>query len=268
MRRSKVRELNKVREQTILSVERICKSFKDDNGGIQHVLQGMSFKLQAGTVTSLLGASGCGKTSLLRILAGLDTSDSGEVQGDMTRPGPRIGFVQQGERLLPWRSLVQNIGLGLELLGKSKATGEQAALGALEQVGLKDFATKYPANISGGMTQRVLLARAFLTQPMLLLLDEPLGQLDIVARKQLAEIIRRYVRSSGAAALLVTHSVEEAVFISDVVLTITPRPARVFERFDLVEDEGMAVSGVLSRRECFSVIQRSLLSTLGENGRE
>lgn len=103
---------------------------------------------------------------------------------------------------------------------------------------------------------------------MLLLLDEPLGQLDILARKQLAEIIRSYVRTSGAAALLVTHSVEEAVFISDVVLTVTPRPARVFERFDLVEDATGAVEGALLRSECFGAIQRSLLSTLGEDSRE
>jgi ABC-type nitrate/sulfonate/bicarbonate transport system ATPase subunit len=248
----------------ILSVEDICKSFDDHDGRKQKVLEGVSFELQAGTITSLLGASGCGKTSLLKILAGLERADSGIVRTDIRRPGPKVGYVQQGERLLPWRSLVGNVGLGLELLGEAGEKGRQLALEALDQVGLREFAMRHPAHISGGMTQRVLLARAFLTQPMLLLLDEPLGQLDILARKQLAEIVRGYVRSSGAAALLVTHSVEEAVFISDVVLTVTPRPARVLDRFQVVEEGQPLSERVVQRGDCFGVIQRALLNTLGE----
>jgi NitT/TauT family transport system ATP-binding protein len=263
-----VSELDRMKDSSLLVVDQICKSFTDHNDQDQHVLNGVSFELQPGTVTSLLGASGCGKTSLLRIIAGIERADSGSVRAAIERPGPRVGFVQQGERLLPWRSLVHNVGLGLELLGESKRSVEQLALRALDQVGLADFATRYPVHISGGMTQRVLLARAFLTQPSLLLLDEPLGQVDIVARKQLAEIIRRYVRSSGAAALLVTHSVEEAVFISDVILTVTPRPARVAERFDVADEEGMLMSRVLQRSDCFGVIQRALLSTLEPTVRE
>jgi NitT/TauT family transport system ATP-binding protein len=129
-------------------------------------------------------------------------------------------------------------------------------------VGLAAEANLYPSQISGGMVQRTLLARAFLTKPLLLLLDEPLGQLDIIARKDLATIVQRYVRKSGAAALLVTHSVEEAVSISDTVLTLSRRPATISERFALTAHALGQGESLLESKNSYEVVQRALLRAL------
>ncbi|MEN9846708.1 MAG: hypothetical protein RIS36_1855 [Pseudomonadota bacterium] len=249
----------------VLEARDIRKTFRDHSGCDVYVLGGVSFDLEAGTVTSLLGASGCGKTTLLRILAGLDFVDSGSIKALVDLPGPQVGFVRQGDRLLPWRTLLGNVSLGLELLGVSKGEASLASLQALSSVGLADYAEWFPRQISGGMTQRILLARALVSRPALLLLDEPLGQLDIVARQELASIIRGYVRATDAAALLVTHSVEEAVFISDSVLTLSLRPARVSERF-VLRDAQVSVDGTqgINREEAFATVQSGLLKALRE----
>jgi ABC-type nitrate/sulfonate/bicarbonate transport system ATPase subunit len=177
-----------------------------------------------------------------------------------------LGYVQQGERLLPWRTILGNVALALELLGTSKREAESLALEALKNVGLSDVALRYPAQISGGMTQRALMARAFITNPTLLLLDEPLGQLDIIARQELAAIIQGYVRSRGAAALLVTHSVEEAVSISDTILTLTRRPSTISERFVLTENAAKSGEEVVDPETSYEVVERALLRALKDRG--
>lgn len=244
----------------------IWRSYTDQDGVSASVLEGIAFSLGAGTITSLLGASGCGKTTLLKIIAGVEPPERGEVVSSVELPGPKLGYVQQGERLLPWRTLLGNVALALELIGRSKKSAVESAQQALRDVGLSEYATLYPEQISGGMTQRVLLARAFITQPKLLLLDEPLGQLDIIARKELATIIRNYVSSNHAAALLVTHSVEEAVFISDTVLTLTRRPARICDRFSLT-NLGIAEGEIaLNSDNSFEIVLGSLMRALGQEG--
>ncbi len=252
----------------LVTARDIWRSFKDRSGATTPVLEGLTFSLSAGTITSLLGASGCGKTTLLKIVAGLDRPDRGEVVSNIELPGPKLGYIQQGERLLPWRSLLGNVALALELIGVSKQEAEGAAHQAVADVGLHDFAQCYPEQISGGMTQRVLLARAFITKPSLLLLDEPLGQLDLIARKELATIIRRYVTTHQAAALLVTHSVEETVFISDTVLTLTRRPARVCDRFSLTTLAARDNSVTINPESAYEVVHRSLLNALEQPGAE
>jgi ABC-type nitrate/sulfonate/bicarbonate transport system ATPase subunit len=252
----------------LVTASDIWRSFKDRNGETTPVLEGLTFSLNAGTITSLLGASGCGKTTLLKIVAGLDRPDRGEIVSNVELPGPKLGYIQQGERLLPWRSLLGNVALALELIGVPKREAEDAARQAVADVGLSDVALRYPGQISGGMTQRVLLARAFITKPSLLLLDEPLGQLDLIARKELAAIIRRYVTTHHAAALLVTHSVEEAVFISDTVLTLTRRPARIRERFSLTGHAVTKESVVVNPENSYETVQRGLLNALEQRGVE
>lgn len=250
----------------LVTARGICRSFTDRSGATTPVLEGLTFSLCSGTITSLLGASGCGKTTLLKIVAGLDRPDRGEVVSNVELPGPKLGYIQQGERLLPWRSLLGNVALALELLGVAKRKAEEAAHQAIADVGLSDYFRCYPDQISGGMAQRVLLARAFITKPSLLLLDEPLGQLDLIARKDLAAIIRRYVTTHKAAALLVTHSVEEAVFISDTVITLTRRPARVCDRFSLTGLATVNDSVTLMPESAYETVQQSLLSALEQRG--
>lgn len=250
----------------LIQAKNVWRAFPGHSGGVTSVIEGISFNLASGTITSLLGASGCGKTTLLRIIAGLDAPDKGEVVSTLERPGPTLGYVQQGERLLPWRTILGNVALALELLGTSKREAESLALEALKNVGLSDVALRYPAQISGGMTQRALMARAFITNPTLLLLDEPLGQLDIIARQELAAIIQGYVRSRGAAALLVTHSVEEAVSISDTILTLTRRPSTISERFVLTENAAKSGEEVVDPETSYEVVERALLRALKDRG--
>jgi ABC-type nitrate/sulfonate/bicarbonate transport system ATPase subunit len=250
----------------LIKARDIWRSFPNQSGGVTSVIEGLSFTLGPGTITSLLGASGCGKTTLLRIIAGLDSPDKGDVISTLQLPGSKLGYVQQGERLLPWRTILENVALATELLGMSKKESESLARQELEDVGLSDVASRYPAQISGGMTQRALLARAFITKPLLLLLDEPLGQLDIIARKDLAAIIQRYVQSVGAAALLVTHSVEEAVSISDTILTLTRRPSSVSERFILTGRSILPGERTLNPDTAYDVVERALLRALGQKG--
>ena len=250
----------------LIQVNDVWRAFPDQRGGVASVIEGVSFTLAAGTVTTLLGASGCGKTTLLRLVAGLDIPNSGQVISGLELPGPKLGYVQQGERLLPWRTILENVALALELLGTSKRDAESLARQALKDVGLSDVASQFPAQISGGMTQRALLARAFITKPLLLLLDEPLGQLDIIARKDLAAIIQRYVRSHRAAALLVTHSVEEAVSISDTILTLTRRPSTISERFTLASTGEGRGQHTLDPTTSYEVVERALLQALKEQG--
>lgn len=251
-----------IRSSAILTARDVWRSFIDQGGTKTPVLEGLSFSLAAGTITSLLGASGCGKTTLLEIVAGLHTPERGNITADLELPGPRLGYIRQGERLLPWRTLLGNVSLPLELIGTSKREARQQARAALIEIGLGDFSDKYPDQISGGMTQRALLSRAFITKPSLLLLDEPLSQLDLVARKELATIIRRYVSAHHATALLVTHSVEEAVFISDTVLTLTRRPARISEQFHLKPAPTIESPNTLLSDNAYERVQSGLLRAL------
>jgi len=251
---------------TILSIENLSKSFSNEDGNSLAVLDGLTLSLSRGKITTILGASGCGKTTLLKLLAGLESPDGGSIHSELTRPGRDIGYLQQSERLLPWRSVLENVALGLELIGEDKEQALIKSRALLEKVGMLDFSSVYPSQLSGGMTQRVLLARTLITEPSLLLLDEPLGQLDLVARKELASTIRNYVHEHAAAALLVTHSVEEAVFISDVVFTLSRRPSKIVERFNLGSDEDAKTTGSLDRQSSFEFILQALLKALGANG--
>ena len=246
----------------------LTKSFDRAKKSEFRVLDKISLAVPSGSIVSILGASGCGKTTLLKLLAGLEYEDSGSVVSQIQRPGQKVGFMQQGERLLPWRTILDNVSLGLELVGASRKQALRTAEEKLKLVDLFEFRSAFPADISGGMTQRVLLARTLAQEPLLLLLDEPLGQLDIVGRRDLASIIRDYVRSSGAAVVLVTHSVEEAIFIADYVCTLSRRPAQIVERFCLNGGTEWAQAIRLTREECFDPIRSSLLSALALKGGE
>lgn len=213
----------------LLQAQNLSRSFRQGGGDTLNVIKDVSLGLDSGEVVCLLGASGCGKTTLLRMLAGLEMPDAGVIQSGIKRPGEKLGYMIQADGLLPWRTVCGNVSLGPELLGQDTKEAGRAAEILLREVGLEPFSGSYPHQISGGMRQRALLARMLATQPEVLLLDEPMSNLDIVARQEMAAIIKKYVRDRAAAALVVTHSVEEACFLADRILLITQSPAVIHE---------------------------------------
>jgi len=245
----------------MLSAHNVSKCFAQPDGQSFSVLADIDFLLSPGEIICLLGASGSGKTTLLRILSGLDGNYGGQVTSEVARPGSQVAYLSQNDRLLPWRSAAANVALGLELLGHNKKSAYQEALNALKQVGLADSAEHYPAQLSGGMQQRVLLARALVLKPKLLLLDEPMSNLDILARRDLSVLIKDYTRTQGAATLVVTHSVEEACFFADRILLTTRSPARIFKEIRITDDEN-GNPRALSRNHAMDEVMKGLWQAL------
>jgi NitT/TauT family transport system ATP-binding protein len=193
------------------------------------VLDDVSFTVAPGEFVALLGPSGSGKSTLLRLVAGLDQPTSGSVLGDgvaIAAPHPSRVVVFQDPTLYPWRTVAKNVALGLEAQGILSEQRHRVDA-ALDLVGLSTFATAYPHQLSGGMAQRVALARALVNEPRLLVLDEPLGKLDSLTRLQMQSELVSLWQRSGFTVLLVTHDVEEALFLANRVLVFSDRPARV-----------------------------------------
>ncbi|HMO86070.1 MAG TPA: ABC transporter ATP-binding protein [Lacipirellulaceae bacterium] len=194
-------------------------------------VEGLSMTLRPGEFVSLVGPSGCGKSTALRLVAGLSQPTTGVVRRpDRTRSASRgggVGCAFQDPTLMPWASAEANVALPLRLAGQRRAVARQAAREALAQVGLASFARAYPRQLSGGMRMRVALARALVTQPELVLLDEPLAALDEMARHQLHDDLHALWAARRWTGLLITHSVAEAAYLSTRVLVMSPRPGRI-----------------------------------------
>jgi len=201
----------------------------DLEGAPLAVLDDVSFSVEPGAFVALLGPSGCGKSTLLRLIAGLDHPAAGHIRvngEEVGDPDPSRILVFQDPTLFPWRTVRANVALGLEAQGILKSEGHRVDA-AIRLVGLSGFEAAYPHQLSGGMAQRVALARALVNRPNLLLLDEPLGKLDSLTRLAMqAELVRLW-EQTGLTAVLVTHDVEEAVFLAQRVLVFGPRPARI-----------------------------------------
>jgi NitT/TauT family transport system ATP-binding protein len=213
----------------ILIVTDISKSFPNGNGGLQ-VLRDVSFQIKSQEFLCVVGPSGCGKTTLLKILAGLLTPTVGKVifEGEqVTRPRRKIGFVFQEANLMPWRTVEDNIGLPLELQGINGIKAQQKTSDLIELVGLENFEKTYPRDLSGGMAQRVAIARALIHDPDILLLDEPFGALDALTRERMATELMRIWGAQKVTVVMVTHSISEAVLLSDRILVLGPRPGMV-----------------------------------------
>jgi NitT/TauT family transport system ATP-binding protein len=218
------------------------------------VIERMDLAIGEGEFLSVVGPSGCGKSTLLRIMAGLVRPTGGSVRIDgeeVLRPNPRHNMVFQDHALYPWRTVFQNVALGLEIQGQERARIEKSVGGLLAMVGLERFASYYPHQLSGGMRQRAALARALAVDPDVLLLDEPFGALDAMTRLTLQDELLRIWIHSGKTVVLVTHDVEEALVLSDRVVIMSTIPGRVREIIEVRErrprDRGSASLGALKR---------------------
>lgn len=213
-------------------------------GGGVAAIAGVDLNVAPGEFVAILGPSGCGKSTMLRIIAGLDTPDSGSVQAGIENDAyAHIGYAFQEAHLLPWRNTLRNVALPLEIMGVPRSECLAAASRAIEQVGLGDAIARYPAQLSGGMRMRVSLARALVTNPSLLLLDEPFAALDEITRQELDERIHRLWRKARMTVIFVTHSITEAAFLAQRAVVLTRRPARVVldHRLELPEERTAAL---------------------------
>jgi len=210
------------------------------DGGIV-ALQGIGLDFPEGCMTTLLGPSGCGKTTLLKIVAGLLAPTEGRVlfRGrPVTGPGPERALVFQDFALLPWATVLRNVAFGLELRGVARAEREATARRYIEKVGLVGFEHRYPHELSGGMKQRVGLARALAVDAEVLLMDEPFSAVDEQTRRQFQEDLLALLASERKSVIFVTHSIEEAVYLSDRIVLLSPRPGRVARIFHPEIDRG------------------------------
>jgi NitT/TauT family transport system ATP-binding protein len=219
----------------ILVAENIYKAFPSRQGEVK-ALRDVSITISDGEFVSLVGPSGCGKPTLLRILGGLLPADQGVVRIDgqiLTQPRLEIGFVFQDPTLMPWRTVIKNVTLPLEVQGRDGHGHQQRAMELLDLVGLLGFERLYPHELSGGMQQRVAIARALIHEPSILLMDEPFGSLDAITRNQMNVELLRIWRATGKTILMVTHTIQEAIFLADRVLIMSPRPGRIRAAFEV-----------------------------------
>lgn len=212
-----------------LVVDNLSLTFPDGDQGLQ-VLEDISFSVQPEDFVCILGPSGSGKSTLLRVLAGLLTPTSGNViYQDRGLDGSRreIGFVFQKANLMPWRTVLENITLPLDLQHHSKAEAGQKAQELINLVGLEGFEDSFPRDLSGGMEQRVAIARALVYDPRILLLDEPFGALDALTRERMGSELLRIWQVRRKTVIMVTHAIQEAVFLADRVLVLSQRPGKI-----------------------------------------
>ncbi len=217
-------------------VRNVSKTFRraKELTGVQ-ALQQVSLDIKSNTFVTLVGPSGCGKTTLLRMLNGLISPDAGEILigGAPPRPGPHMGFVFQSFRLMPWRTIRDNVSFPVELDGMDANARAERADYYLDMVGLRRFADSYPNELSGGMKQRAALARALIAEPHYLLMDEPFASLDAQTREFMQLELMKIWQRHKSVVVFVTHSVDEAVLLSDRIVLLRPRPGQVAEILDV-----------------------------------
>lgn len=223
-------------------------------------LDGISLDVAKGEFLCILGSSGCGKTTLLRMIAGLDEPTSGEiiVEGTpVTGPDPRLAMIFQEYSLYPWRTVRANVGFGLQMRGTLIAEREEIVDRFIRLVGLEGFGDSYPYELSGGMRQRVAVARALATDPAVLLMDEPFGALDAQTRNRMQKELLQIWEMTKKTVIFVTHSVDEAVYMADRILVLSPRPGRIAGTYDVTMERPRNRTGVE-----FAELRRDVLALM------
>lgn len=212
-----------------ITVEQVVKRFFRQDGEEMVALNGVDLNIEAGEFVSLIGPSGCGKSTLLRLIAGLNLPDEGQLYIDdeaITKPSYERGLVFQDPMLFPWLNIHDNVAFGLKARSIYKQNKKEVDQ-FIDLVGLSTFGKSYPHQLSGGMAQRASLARALVNHPKVLLLDEPLGALDAFTRMAMQDELIRIWKERGTTMIMVTHDVDEAIYLSDRVIVMTPRPAKI-----------------------------------------
>ena len=219
-----------------LSISNLSMRFDLPNGGHVQALKDVSLEINSGELMSVLGPSGCGKTTLLNILAGFLAPTEGRVTLDgraVTGPGPERGMVFQQGALFEWMSVRDNVSFGPRMAGRKKKDYVENVNHLLDVVGLQDFKDKSVYELSGGMQQRVALARCLANEPEVILMDEPLGALDALTREKMQGLVLRLWKETGKTIILITHSVEEALLLGERLLVMAPRPGRIHKEYRL-----------------------------------
>ena len=240
-----------------LEFDHVSKTFALPSGQELTAVTDINFKVEKGEFVSVVGPSGCGKSTILSMTAGLYQPTSGQVKVSgqlVTKPNPHVGFMLQKDLLLPWRTIVKNVEFGLESRGVSKSERRDRAMAELERCHLKGFENHYPYQLSGGMRQRAALLRTVVQQGEMLLLDEPFGALDALTRAGMQHWLQQMWQRQNWTALLITHDVREAVYLSDRIYVLSQRPARVLTeitvalprpRLDLTSSAASAIEAEL-----------------------
>ena len=249
----------------MIEISGVGKKFRGRNGEVR-ALQEMDLTIKENEFLTILGPSGCGKTTLLRIIAGLERADEGEIRIDgkvVREPGPDRAMVFQGFALMPWATVLANVAFGLEVRGVPKVQREAKARELIAFVGLEGFEQMLPYELSGGMQQRVGLARALAVEPRVLLMDEPFSALDEQTRRLLQEELLGIWERTRTTVIFITHSMEEAVLLGDRVVLMTARPGRISEIVEvpLERPRSAAVDSIESSKE-FAQITNHLWQSL------
>lgn len=245
-------------EEGRIQIDGVTKIFASDAGDIT-ALDGVNFEIASQEFVSIVGQSGCGKSTLLRCIGGLTTPTFGEIRiGNdvVTKPDPRIGYVFQKAVLLPWRTVEDNVLLPFEVRGRITAEHRTKALEVVEMVGLSDYLHHRPGELSGGMQQRVSVARALAGEPQILLMDEPFGALDAQTRDTMNVELLRIWEEAQATVVFVTHDIGEALFLSDRVLVMSARPGRVHDVIDVEIERPRTFEHVETDERFWSMRQR------------
>ena len=222
-----------------LLVQQLGKQF-GEGAARKTVLEGISFRMQSGDFTALVGSSGSGKSTILRLIAGLDQPSSGRILVDgqaVSGPGPDRGMVFQKYSLYPWLNAAENVAFGMRLQGMKATEIRERTAYFLEVVGLQDAADKLPRELSGGMQQRVAIARTLATNPSVLLLDEPFGALDLQIRESMQDFLLQLWQRTGLTVLLITHDIEEALVLAQTVHVLAPNPGRIIRSLEVTLDK-------------------------------
>lgn len=220
----------------MIEISQLTKTFTSNDGSTVQAIGGVDLTVNDNEFMTILGPSGCGKTTLLKCIAGLAPWDSGEIEIDGAKvrgPGPDRAMVFQNFALLPWATVMDNIGFGLRVRGVAKSEREDRAHQLIKTVGLSGFEKKRPGELSGGMQQRVGIARALAVDPKVLLMDEPFGAVDEQTRRLLQEELLRIWEQQQLTVVFITHSMEEAVLLGDRVVLMSARPGRIAEMVDV-----------------------------------